>query len=498
MHIASHKTVHFLHFRRLTVGYPIFIIEKRRGDSMEFSLWNFKDWYEKQAIDLSYMISENTATISMLATTDHASEDRLGCALVQSSDTLEDCSGFHTVLCYGRDRILFPVASAAQVLDIGNLMIDTYTDWENRLFDAILQGCSAPALLEQSQELFPFPMAFFLSDGTPLFQTADWPDSLCHIPPVSDHLRPSQYAIRGGLHTIFNGQPYTILSEPICFNDTVLGTLIACESHKKFQPGDIHIFHALCDAMQSALSFQPDALTTFHPLADWFTRCIQESTSDGSIPTTLLKQIGWLPDAYYAVACILPMDSTAPLAGQTSILADSDHCCVTTQGRIFMLVHQHDDDLLGLRDRLCQCFPESEYSIGISLPFHALANLSCYCKQAIWSVQQAQVTGQNLVSIHTFLPQAIRRASQMMSQAQSLIHPDIQKLALADLSGSDCLVQTLFIFLLHGCSISRTADVLFIHRNTLRTRLKKIASIIPVNWEDSDLREQYLISLRKR
>ena len=67
---------------------------------MEFSLWNFKDWYEKQAIDLSYMISENTATISMLATTDHASEDRLGCALVQSSDTLEDCSGFHSLLLH--------------------------------------------------------------------------------------------------------------------------------------------------------------------------------------------------------------------------------------------------------------------------------------------------------------------------------------------------------------------------------------------------------------
>ena len=30
MHIASHKTVHFLHFRRLTVGYPIFYNREKK------------------------------------------------------------------------------------------------------------------------------------------------------------------------------------------------------------------------------------------------------------------------------------------------------------------------------------------------------------------------------------------------------------------------------------------------------------------------------------
>lgn len=462
---------------------------------MEFSLWNLKEWYEQQAIDLSYMISENTATISMLATADHASENRLGCALVQSGDTLEDCSGFHTVLCYGRDRILFPVASAAQVLDSGNLMIDKYTDWENSLFDAIMQGCSAAALLEQSQGLFPFPMAFFLSDGSPLFHTADWPDALRHIPHVSDRVQTNKHAVRSGLHTIFDGRPYTILSEPICFNDTILGTLVACESKKKIQPGDIHIFHVLCTAMQSALSFQPDALTTFHPLADWFAHCLQTSAPTASIPTALLEQISWLPDAYYAVACIMPVDTISPLSVQVATLADADHCCVTSQNRIFVLLHRQDNDLHVFGEQLRQCFPESNYFIGVSLPFHALDSLPCYCRQAVWSMQQAQATGQHLVSICTFLPQAIRRAGRMISQAQALVHPDIQKLAQEDAVGSDCLLQTLFSFLLHGCSISQTTDVLFIHRNTLRTRLKKISSIIPAHWENTGLREQYLISL---
>ena len=59
---------------------------------MKFSLWNFRDWYEKHNIDLSYMITENNVSISMLSTDVDASEGRLGCALVLSGDQLTDCT----------------------------------------------------------------------------------------------------------------------------------------------------------------------------------------------------------------------------------------------------------------------------------------------------------------------------------------------------------------------------------------------------------------------
>ena len=140
---------------------------------MNFSLWNFKEWFERQGIDLSYMISDNTASISMLSTADSASEGRLGCALVQPGEQLTDCTGFHTVLRFGSDRILFPVASPAEVLDAGAAMIEYYLDWENSLFDAITAGRSPEELVQLSQTVFPFPAAFFLPSGAPFFQTAE-------------------------------------------------------------------------------------------------------------------------------------------------------------------------------------------------------------------------------------------------------------------------------------------------------------------------------------
>ena len=69
---------------------------------MKFSLWNFRDWYEKHDIDLSYMITENNVSISMLSTDVDASEGRLGCALVLSGDQLTDCTGLRSALQFGR------------------------------------------------------------------------------------------------------------------------------------------------------------------------------------------------------------------------------------------------------------------------------------------------------------------------------------------------------------------------------------------------------------
>ena len=107
---------------------------------MKFSLWNLKEWYEVHGLDLSYHITESDASISMLAVSDTAAEGRLGCAIVELGEHCPDCSGFHTVLSFGRDRILFPVASPADVLDLGASMIEVFRQWENRLLDRIFIG----------------------------------------------------------------------------------------------------------------------------------------------------------------------------------------------------------------------------------------------------------------------------------------------------------------------------------------------------------------------
>lgn len=460
---------------------------------MNFSLWNFKEWFECQGIDLSYMISDNTASISMLSTADSASEGRLGCALVQPGEQLTDCTGFHTVLRFGSDRILFPVASPAEILDAGAAMIEYYTGWENSLFDAITEGGSPEDLIQLSQTAFPFPAAFFLPSGAPFFQTDDWslPLDAQRIHPLLKNLSQAHPCFR----TLFLEHPHTLLSESLFSNNSPLGLLTSYEGQKKFQPGDIHIFHTLASSICTALCFRSDALTAYHPLSSWFTRSITAPADSAPAPPSILAQLDWQPDDSYVIASIHLSDCSIPLPECITAFTDSNHCCVISPESLCLLIHLNNNDLTDEIEYLRTHCPVESYRIGLSLPLHELNSLPQFYQQSLWALQHAQQEKLYLVSIQELLPQAIRRACCAIPHAQALVHPSIRKLADADLHSGDHLLETLSAYLTFGCSASQTADALFIHRNTLRSRLQKIQSIIPTPCADPVLREQYLLSL---
>lgn len=462
---------------------------------MEFSLWNFKEWYEKHNIDLSYMILDNTATISMLSTTNRATDSRLDCALIQPGETLSDCSGFHTVLSHGRDRILFPVASTMQVHDIGSAMIEHYSIWENNLLDRIAQGCSAEELLLHGRSCFPFPCAFFLPEGTILYQTPDWPNELHHLLQSLDCSRLKDTRDKAQFHTLFGYQSQTVLSEMLYSQDTSLGLLVACEGQGKFQPGDLHIFHTLALAIKSAFCFRPDALTSFHPMASWFSKAIASPAKYMQEPTSLLQQSHWIKNDYYAIASVLLNDPSMAFSSQIATMTDNNHCCVPTSSGFSILIHQNNIDLQKEIQRLKYCCPASSCVIGISLPFQSLSDAYWYYQQSLWAAKEAKVRKQHLCNIRDFHSSAIRQAGQNIPQAQALIHPAILQLAQKSSVSGEPLLDTLFMFLICGCSISQTANALSVHRNTLRTRIKAIESCIPTSWDNPDLREQYILSL---
>lgn len=56
--------------------------------------------------------------------------------------------------------------------------------------------------------------------------------------------------------------------------------------------------------------------------------------------------------------------------------------------------------------------------------------------------------------------------------------------------------HTLFVFLQHNGSISRTADALYIHRNTLQNRMKKIRQVLKLDLEDGETMFQLMYSFK--
>ena len=469
---------------------------------MKFSLWNFRDWYEKHDIDLSYMITENNVSISMLSTDVDASEGRLGCALVLSGDQLTDCTGFRSALQFGRDRILFPVASSSEVFNLGNEMIEHYTLWENSLLDEILSGETIDSFLQHSQDNFPFPMALLHFNGVIGYHSSDWTVTL-HSQVRNAILKTAmqkQSSTQPFFSSFFFGQPYTFLTDLVYVNHTPFGILIAYEAERKLQPGDIPVFHMLAEMIQTIVTFQSNQSVAVHPLASWYTNYVNSEDPVLQESVVPLSDVQWkLSDYYQVIAIEAPENSSTQLPSDLVFyLTDLHHCCAQTSFGLSILIHLGSDFPQTSSDeitRLQSYCPESAARIGLSLPFQNLKQLPCFYQQSIQAVKLAQKKEVPLLTIASCLSENILSSCRSLPETPSLIDPTILKLAEADLNESDQLLKTLYTYLICGKSISQTADILFIHRNTLRHRLNKIKTYLPGDLDDCKYAEKLLLSL---
>jgi hypothetical protein len=74
-------------------------------------------------------------------------------------------------------------------------------------------------------------------------------------------------------------------------------------------------------------------------------------------------------------------------------------------------------------------------------------------------------------------------------------HPDAEVLISHDKNHNSQYAQTVFRYLLQDCEATSAADALFIHRNTLDNRLRKINELINPDWRDFNYQVRMLYSL---
>ncbi len=88
--------------------------------------------------------------------------------------------------------------------------------------------------------------------------------------------------------------------------------------------------------------------------------------------------------------------------------------------------------------------------------------------------------------LQKFEPRAIR----------SLLHPEFVTLLLHDSKNHADLVDVLYHYYTYGGDVNRTAQSLFVHRNTVYNKLKTIQKILNADLDDPHVRSSYITSLR--
>lgn len=467
---------------------------------MKFSLWLFKDWYEQHGISLSSFVSDAEAEIDTITLLSHPEDDAIDShtACIYPGEALDNCSGFRSALCFGSDRLLFPVAAPETIFNLGLELMESFSRWELDLQEQIFNDVPVTSILSSMQSHFPFPLAIWRRNTTVSYHSDNWRLTL----DTETNRRLLSLLQHSGLPqknfflTSKQDKIYTLIGRAAKETDSKW-CLLACDDDNRLTPGDTCIFEAVCHIVSLAVSYH-DTRSSYHPMSRWYAEQLQRKSryDSQSAPTA---SCGWNPDDFYLIACIQADEiQTSCYPELIQSLSSSDFCCIQIAESISVLIHlghAFPSDLSQVRDRITTQCDRFRVKTGTSLVFRGLDHILEFHTQSLWAVREAQDRKVSFFSIESALPGYLLQCSKSIPEIHAYIHPEIQKLASTDSSGSDDLLRTLYTYLILGRSASRTADALFIHRNTLRNRLNKIREIMSLDFEDESQFEHILLSL---
>jgi len=164
------------------------------------------------------------------------------------------------------------------------------------------------------------------------------------------------------------------------------------------------------------------------------------------------------------------------------------------EGQLVLLAYAPDEvGFDSLTVKLSHFFLTHRLRCGVSNHFRSMRDLRGFFEQAAAALQTDGGEGLSfyrdimLEHMLSFIP---------ADQARFLISPDITRLELANDHFSFSPVETLKVYLECNCNLLRTAERLFLHKNTLLYRLNHIRSIIRCDLNDADERLLLMLSFK--
>ena len=225
-------------------------------------------------------------------------------------------------------------------------------------------------------------------------------------------------------------------------------------------------------------------------LSDVLLACItgnQTSAND-------LHKLGQSSDSPYALVVLKSTSHRGSVHAQDTVnLAKSMHVRFTEaqlEDAIVMLLAYEE------ASRFAEAVEEKgmagKVTMAVSLPFTSLDAIPLQHKLLAYCLDTMNDTG--IVKAENCAFAFL--ISQIVSavEVDSLIHPAIAKLARYDQMNQSSLLNTLKVYLEHDRNAQRCANVLYLHRNSLQYRVRRIQEIAHIDLDDPEERAYLRLS----
>jgi hypothetical protein len=151
----------------------------------------------------------------------------------------------------------------------------------------------------------------------------------------------------------------------------------------------------------------------------------------------------------------------------------------------------------GMIENIRSTFPHLRILCGVSLGFKGFNRLNRYVGQAIYAIKRGQKEGSS-APYFTFYEHALDYIMESTENEDKFCacHPDVIRLWHKDTKDGTQLLETLTEFIRNERSYLKTSESMFIHRNTVVYRIRKIMEQISIEVDDAYTREYIITSVR--
>lgn len=395
--------------------------------------------------------------------------------------------------------------SPSEVIDRINEAISKYKAWDDSINDAFSVSAPLRRIAELTEPMFENPIWMWDAQLQTVF----------HVAPKGKYEYPENYKMHN------DGKPWPIAEvnsvnkdfkdalesrEPhelspmfgyisLCYNlydgDTYIATLTVDNiSGKDFNTRDKVLIKYLGDRMAHAIKYEAHfSRYATYIVNEQLNRLLEGSAVPKMDLQSALTDMGWdIADTYY---CILAHQQESTFYPDVLLIPAAEAACGAVHDTLFFII---DGSILFVTNySLSQVHPNSfnesinsmlrkkgfRLRLGVSTPFADFTQVRYFYDQAHDAIHLGErVDGsQDIYMFHDYILDAMISRCLTNTVPETLYPPELSRLIRYDAANDGNLVEVLKQYLACEMSMKRTAEALFMHRNTLLSRLKTIEQV---------------------
>lgn len=425
------------------------------------------------------------------------------------------------VICNGEgDYIRLKDMGTEQAFELIQATFDFYDDWAANVKQAALD-MDYQRIVDECWHVFHNPIVFLDANCKVLALSSEYAEDEVDSEwkYLSKYGYSSVVAVNSlsgpGLLESFNSnKPFYYASpnahQPSCLSislmheNTSCGRINIIQHDRKINYGDMQVLNHLSEIITSTLGSLTSTDEHISTRNVFYDLLIGQAVAEETLQFQL-QYMHWTDEDPLYVAALIPKDKSLPtelLSLISSLLGKQLPGAVTliVGGMVIVVYNEKHTTKEQFLTALKPIIKQNRLSMGISLPVSDLYALDMFLKQAVSAIDYGKLFGDRKEDddVYNFYDFAIDYIIENngVKDALYVCHPDILTILYSDTDSASDRMNTLRSYLNNERSLVNTAQELFVHRNTLVYRIKKITDMMRYDINDVYTRDYMKLSIK--